>query len=260
MGEGQLRAAGRWGPGSPSRALERNLPDASPAAGSLLVRQRPPCPTPGDGAPGSSVHVSAPQSVPSVSQSCSELSGPCSPPHGVRSPTPSADRTTAGPATARWRPGPGAPLPPAPRTTSSWLRSKERTSCLVRAVAQGGGTGGGGSRWGLGLPQGLGMEGWKQVLCPGEGGSGLALSPSASLFLFPRHLGPQGGRPGCSDQQAGGAYWTAGEQGGPAEPPHPSLHPPSTLPAPQGEIRPEFTRGKSGNLNAPGRGWRGGVD
>ena len=86
----------------------------------------------GDGAPGSSVHVSAPQLVLSVGQSHSEQSGPCSPPHGVRSPTPSADRTTAGPAMARWRPGPGVPRPPTPPTTSSWLRSKERASRLVR--------------------------------------------------------------------------------------------------------------------------------
>lgn len=155
----------------------------------------------------------------------------------------------------------GSPTPPC--APNHKLMAAEQGKNFLPGESRGPGWGHwrwGGSRWGLGLPQGLGMEGWKQVLCPGEGGSGLALSPSASLFLFPRHLGPQGGRPGCSDQQAGGAYWTAGEQGGPAEPPHPSLHPPSTLPAPQGEIRPEFTRGKSGNLNAPGRGWRGGVD
>lgn len=189
MGEGQLRAAGRWGPGSPSRALERNLPDASPAAGSLLVRQRPPCPTPGDGAPGSSVHVSAPQSVPSVSQSCSELSGPCSPPHGVRSPTPSADRTTAGPATARWRPGPGAPLPPAPRTTSSWLRSKERTSCLVRAVAQGGGTGGGGVPMGPGPPAGTRNGGLEAS--PLSGGGGLRPGPVPVSITVPLSQAPR---------------------------------------------------------------------
>ena len=151
MGEGQLRAAGRWGPGTwdgtprhkvwvPRKDLSS---DASPTCRQPPLETAATVSSSGDGAPGSSVHVSAPQLVLSVGQSCSELSGPCSPPHRVRSPTPSADRTIAGPATVRWRPGPGAPLPPAPQTTSSWLQSKERTSRLVRAVAQGGALAGG---------------------------------------------------------------------------------------------------------------------
>lgn len=85
--------------------------------------------------------------------------------------------------------------------------------------------------------------------------SSLAPPPSASLFLFPRHLRPQGGWPGCPDQQAGGAHWTAGEQGGPAEPPHPSPHPPPNPPSPPGraELGWSLQEGSQGSLMPLGR-------
>lgn len=263
MGEGQLRAAGRWGPGTwdgtprhkvwvPRKDLSS---DASPTCGQPPLETAATVSSSGDGAPGSSVHVSAPQLVLSVGQSCSELSGPCSPPHRVRSPTPSADRTIAGPATVRWRPGPGAPLPPAPQTTSSWLQSKERTSRLVRAVAQGGALAG--VPMGPGPPTGTGTGGLEASPLSGEGG--LRPGPAPVSITIPLSQAPRTPRmtawmPRSAGWQGSLDGWrTRWARRAPISiPPFPRS---PSQPAREGGIRPEFTRGKSGNLNAPGWGW-----
>lgn len=119
--------------------------------------------------------------------------GPAAPSLCV-SPTRTAGRTTASPATAWWRPGLGARLPPTPPTTSSWPRIRGRTSRLVREHRPGvGGTGWGPwgnsetGPWGPGPPPGSGLGELGQDSVPGEAGGSppLPSPPSASLFLCP---------------------------------------------------------------------------
>ena len=193
----------------------------------------------GDGAPGSSVQVSVPQLVLSVGQSRSEQSGPCSPPSRGAFPHPLCRQNHSRPSHGAVETWSGSPTPPyAPNHKLMAAEQGKSFPPGERVVACGHG------HW-LGGPRRTSESGpdgawashrnWESsVQGRGCSHSGLALPLSASLFLFPRHLGPQGGRPGRPDQPAGGAHWTAGEQGGPAEPPHPSLHPPPHPPSPPG--------------------------
>ena len=191
----------------------------------------------------------------SVGQSCSELSGPCSPPHRVRSPTPSADRTIAGPATVRWRPGPEAPLPPAPRTTSSWLRSKERTSRLVRAVAQGGALAGRSNGAWASCRDWNWRAGSKSSVW-GRGAPAWPCSHQHHCSSFPGTSDPKEDGLDAQISRLAGLIGRLENKVGPPSPHiHPSIPPSPSQPTREGGIRPEFTRGKSGNLNAPGQGW-----
>ena len=187
--------------------------------------------------------------------------GPAAPPHGVRSPTPSADRTTAGPAMARWRPGPGVPRPPTPPTTSSWLRSKERASRLVREwwpVVTGTGWGvlGGLLRvvpMGPGLPTGTGSP-------RSRGGGAPTLAwPCPCQHLcssFPGTSDPKEDGLDAQISRLAGLIGRLENKVGPLSPHiHPSIPPPPSQPPREGGTRLELTGGKSGNLNAPGWGW-----